>query len=78
MSQDNFDRSGPDSESPPELATIEATQKMCGGESRASIYRALARGELRAIKRGRRTLVIVASARERIRNMPAARFRRPS
>ena len=63
--------------SSPELATIADIQKMNGGESRASIYRALARGELQAVKRGRRTLIIVESARERIRKMPPASFKPP-
>ena len=61
--------------STPELATISDIQKMNGGESRASIYRALGRGELVAVKRGRRTLIVVESARQRIRNMPIASFR---
>lgn len=61
--------------SSPELATIADIQKMNAGESRASIYRALARGELQAVKRGRRTLIIVESARERIRKMPRASFK---
>ena len=59
----------------PELATIADIQRMCGGESRASIYRALGRGELLAVKRGRRTLILLESARQRIRDLPPAAFK---
>jgi hypothetical protein len=61
----------------PQLAPIPSIQKMSGGESRSSIYRALQRGELLAVKRGRRTLIDVDSARRRIRNLPKANFRSP-
>jgi len=57
-----------------EFATITDAQQMLGGESRSSIYRALQRGELHAVKRGRRTLILVASIRQRIAEMPTARF----
>lgn len=58
-----------------ELETIAETQKRFGGESRSSIYRALQRKELEAVKRGRRTLITVASANRRFRNLPNAIFK---
>ena len=71
------DLSEPTSAAAPEFASIQEIQRLGGGESRASIYRALARGELLAVKRGRRTLIVVESARRRLRNLPIAKFRAP-
>lgn len=42
--------------------------------SRSSIYEMLARGEITAIKIGKRTLVSVASARDFLASQPAAVF----
>ena len=57
-----------------ELVTIEEARRMSGNESRSSFYRALAAGELDAVKRGRRTLVSVASIRRRLGALPKAAF----
>jgi|GEM_PF-1989375 hypothetical protein len=57
-----------------ELVTIEEARRLSGNESRSSFYRALAAGELDAVKRGRRTLVSVASIRRRLDALPKAAF----
>ena len=56
------------------LVSIEEGRRMSGNESRSSFYRALAAGELDAVKRGRRTLVSVASIRRRLGALPKAAF----
>ena len=58
----------------PELVTIDEARRVSGGESKSSIYRALAAGELEAVKRGRRTLVTTESIRRRLNNLPKATF----
>jgi excisionase family DNA binding protein len=40
------------------------------GESRSSIYRAIAAGRLHAVKSGSRTLILTASIREHLENLP--------
>ncbi len=55
--------------------SISDAQKISGNESRAGIYRAIARGELVAVKRGRRTLIDLESARRRARNFPLAKIK---
>jgi len=56
------------------IVSIDEGRRMSGNESRSSFYRALAAGELHAVKRGRRTLVTVESIRRRLRNLPKAKF----
>ena len=56
------------------LVSIDEARRMSGNESRSSVYRALAAGELDAVKRGRRTLVTVESIRLRLRSLPKATF----
>ena len=58
-----------------EFITIAEAQRLAGGESRSSIYRALAAGELVAVKRGRRTLILRESANRRLEALPKAKFR---
>ena len=45
------------------------------GMSRSAIYRELGTGNLRAVKRGARTLVLVDSIRGYLAGLPEARFR---
>ena len=40
------------------------------GESRSSIYRAIAAGKLHAVKSGSRTLILTPSIREYLENLP--------
>lgn len=56
----------------PEWGSIADAQKISGNESRSGIYRAIARGELIAAKRGRRTVIDLASARRRACSFPLA------
>jgi excisionase family DNA binding protein len=44
------------------------------GESRNTVYRLLAAGKLRAVKRGTSTLVLMDSIREHVASLPAAVF----
>jgi hypothetical protein len=50
------------------------------GLSRSALYRELAAGNLRAVKHGTRTLVLVDSIRDFVSGLPEAQFRgtRPS
>ncbi len=45
------------------------------GMSRSAVYRELAEGNLRAVKQGTRTLVLVESIRTYLASLPAATFR---
>ncbi|MCQ4162655.1 helix-turn-helix domain-containing protein [Roseomonas sp. GC11] len=45
------------------------------GLSRSEVYRRLARGELRAVKLGKRTLILAESLRAFLHALPAAEFR---
>lgn len=56
------------------LVSIEEGRRLSGNESRSSFYRALAAGEMDAVKRGRRTLVSVDSIRRRLNALPKAAF----
>ena len=44
------------------------------GESRNTVYRLLAAGKLRAVKRGTSTLVLTESIHEHMASLPAASF----
>jgi hypothetical protein len=44
------------------------------GESRNTVYRLLAAGKLRAVKRGTSTIVLMASIRHHIASLPPATF----
>jgi excisionase family DNA binding protein len=44
------------------------------GESRNTVYRLLAAGKLRAVKRGTTTLVLMDSIHEHMASLPAATF----
>jgi excisionase family DNA binding protein len=45
------------------------------GLSRSEIYRRLATGDIRAVKSGSRTLILMDSLRAYLANLPAATFR---
>jgi excisionase family DNA binding protein len=47
------------------------------GLSRSEIYRRLAAGDIRAVKSGSRTLILLDSLREHLASLPAATFRAP-
>jgi hypothetical protein len=47
------------------------------GLSRSEIYRRLAAGDIRAVKSGSRTLVLIDSLRAHLSNLPPAIFRKP-
>jgi hypothetical protein len=47
------------------------------GLSRSEIYRRLAAGDIRAVKSGARTLILVDSLRAHLASLPAATFRPP-
>jgi hypothetical protein len=47
------------------------------GLSRSEIYRRLAAGDIRAVKSGARTLILMDSLRAHLRNLPPATFRAP-
>jgi len=57
----------------PKYATI-PTWCAISGQSRTRAYAALASGELRAVKDGRRTLIDVDAGLERMRSLPPATF----
>ena len=47
------------------------------GLSRSEIYRRLATGDIRAVKSGSRTLILMDSLRAHLMNLPPATFRAP-
>ena len=47
------------------------------GLSRSEIYRRLAAGDIRAVKSGSRTLILMDSLRAHLASLPAATFRAP-
>jgi hypothetical protein len=47
------------------------------GMSRSEIYRRLAAGDIRAVKSGSRTLILMDSLRAHLASLPAATFRAP-
>lgn len=57
------------------IPIAEATR--ISGLSRSELYRCLARGDVRAVKSGVRTLVLVDSLRAHLASLPPAIFRAP-
>ena len=60
----------------PITVTITETARLTG-KSRASIYEAIARGQLRAVKDGARTLVTFESIKARQASLPTAKIKAP-
>ncbi len=48
------------------------------GLTRSEIYRRLAAGDLKAVKNGKRTLILTESIRDYLASLPAATFRPPA
>jgi len=63
-----------ESVAPPPLGVKPAEAGRMIGESRNTIYRLLAAGQLRAVKRGTSTLVVMDSIREYFASLPSAIF----
>ena len=53
------------------LVDIPTVQRLGGGESRSSIYRAIQRGELEVVKLGRSTKLTLASVSARLKMLRA-------
>lgn len=65
---------GSNSAAPLPLGVKPAEAARLIGESRNTVYRLLAAGKLRAVKRGTSTLVVTDSIREHFASLPAAIF----
>ena len=61
----------------PITATIPNTRRATGW-SRSEIYRRLAAGDIKALKHGSRTLIVMDSVRAYLASLPPATFRAPS
>jgi excisionase family DNA binding protein len=59
---------------PPTFVGIAEARRLLGGCSRSSVYRWIEGGRLRAVKRGRRTLVDVASIERFLASLPDAKI----
>jgi hypothetical protein len=59
----------------PYAVSILEACRLLGGMSRAGLYVAIGRGELEALKSGRRTLITTASIERRQRSLPAAKIK---
>lgn len=53
------------------------TACLIAGWSRSEMYRRLAAGDIRAVKMGKRTLIVMESVRAYISTLPQASFRAP-
>ena len=61
----------------PVSATIPNAVRL-SGMSRSEIYRRLAAGDIKEVKNGSRTLVLMDSLREYLASLPPATFRAPA
>jgi hypothetical protein len=64
--------------SEPFAVSLKEAKPLLGGRSFSSIYEMLAKGELDAVKDGKRTLVTLASIRRRQEALPKATFGPPT
>jgi hypothetical protein len=62
----------------PTHVSIPEARRLTGGKSRTSLYTAIARGELDAVKDGTKTLITLASIRRRQANLPPAKIKPPT
>jgi hypothetical protein len=62
----------------PYAVSVRDARPLLGNRSLSSIYDMLAKGELEAVKDGKRTLIVVASIRARQEALPKATFASPS
>jgi hypothetical protein len=62
----------------PFAVPIDVTRELLGGKARSQIYEAIGRGELDAIKDGKRTLIVVASIARYCARMQPAKIKVPS
>lgn len=58
----------------PLAVTIPKARSLLGDKARSEIYRCVSRGELDAVKDGRRTLIVVASIEKFMAALPRAKF----
>jgi hypothetical protein len=61
----------------PYAVPIPEARRLRGNESRSALYDAIGRGELTAIKRGTRTLIVVESIRRSMAALPPAQIAAP-
>ncbi len=66
----------PQLELKPYAVPLPIAQKLLGGKGKGRIYEAIGRGELEAIKDGKRTLIILASIERRQKSLPPADFKK--
>jgi hypothetical protein len=59
----------------PFAVQIPVARKLLGGKCKTGIYEAIARGELDAVKDGKRTLITTASIERRQKSLPPADFK---
>jgi hypothetical protein len=62
----------------PFAVPIPEAQRLCGDKCRSSLYDAISRGELDAVKDGQKTLITLASNRRRQANLPPAKIKPPT
>jgi hypothetical protein len=58
----------------PFAVPVKEARRLLGNKSNASLYMAIARGELEAIKDGKKTLITTRSIRRRQENLPRAQI----
>jgi hypothetical protein len=55
----------------PFAVPVKEARRLLGNKSNASLYTAIARGELEAVKDGKKTLITTRSIHKRQQNLPA-------